>query len=324
MNEKFKRIDKKFILSDSSVNVYGYRLLTSGFQLPQYQKNPIGYYMHRREEGIVLKWEDIAIEDDNVVGYPVINLAHPKGEQLFNEVSNGFLNAASVGHIVVLEHSNDPNLMLPGQTGPTITRWYNKECSLVDIPGNANALTTLYDAQENLLNLSDISTTTLLPIGSITAIAQALALPANASPQLVHESVLQLQHNLSAARTLCATQAQQLLGLEQQLARIEAKATEAELQTILADATTKGKITQAAAQRLATDYATNIPALKELIATLPVYTPISAILSSTKQSDDWTWDDYVKNDPDGKALQHLKQNNPDKYKQLYNLRFGAQ
>lgn len=324
MNEKFKRIDKKFILSDSSVNVYGYRLLTSGFQLSQYQKNPIGYYMHRREEGIVLKWEDIAIEDDNVVGYPVINLAHPKGEQLFNEVSNGFLNAASVGHIVVLEHSNYPDLMLPGQTGPTITRWYNKECSLVDIPGNANALTTLYDAQENLLNLSDISTTTLLPIGSITAIAQALALPANASPQLVHESVLQLQHNLSAARTLCATQAQQLLELEQQLASIEAKASEAELQTILADATTKGKITQAAAQRLATDYATNIPALKELMATLPVYTPLSAILSTTKQSDDWTWDDYVKNDPDGKALQHLKQNNPDKYKQLYNLRFGAQ
>lgn len=314
MNEKFKRIDKKFILSDSSVNVYGYRLLTSGFQLSQYQKNPIGYYMHRREEGIVLKWEDIAIEDDNVVGYPVINLAHPKGEQLFNEVSNGFLNAASVGHIVVLEHSNYPDLMLPGQTGPTITRWYNKECSLVDIPGNANALTTLYDAQENLLNLSDISTTALLPMGSITAIAQALALPANASPQLVHESVLQLQHNLSAARTLCATQAQQLLELEQQLASIEAKASEAELQTILADATTKGKITQAAAQRLATDYATNIPALKELMATLPVYTPLSAILSTTKQSDDWTWDDYVKNDPDGKALQHLKQNNPDKYK----------
>src|SRR4051812_37015526 len=156
MIEKFKKTDRQYVLSDSSVNEYGFRLLTSGYQLTTFQKNPIGYYMHRREDGIALKWDDLHIEDDTITGVPVINLSNARGEQTCDEAENGFLNAASMGHIVVVEYSTDPELMLPGQTGPTITKWYNKECSLVDIPGNCNALTKLYDAQENELNLLDM------------------------------------------------------------------------------------------------------------------------------------------------------------------------
>jgi hypothetical protein len=97
------------------------------------------------------------VNGDVITGKPVINLMNGRGEQTWSEVENGFLNAASVGHIVVLEYSMERELMLPGQTGPTITKWYNKECSLVDIPGNCNALTKLYDAQENELNLMDMN-----------------------------------------------------------------------------------------------------------------------------------------------------------------------
>ncbi len=138
-----KQINKKFVLSDSTVNEYGFRLLSSGYQLGEFQKNPIGYYMHQRDGGVVVKWCDMCMDDDQITAYPEINLSNTRGQQTADEVENGFLNAASVGHIVVLEYSNDPELMLPGQTGPTITKWYNKECSLVDIPGNYNALTQL-------------------------------------------------------------------------------------------------------------------------------------------------------------------------------------
>ena len=157
MTEKFKKIDRQYVLSDSTVNEYGFRLLTSGYQIDSFQKNPIGYYMHRREDGIALKWDDLHIEDDKILGTPIINLSNGRGEQTCSEAENGFLNAASVGHIVVLEYSMDKEMMLPGQTGPTITKWYNKECSMVDIPGNQNALTLLYDAQENELNLADLN-----------------------------------------------------------------------------------------------------------------------------------------------------------------------
>lgn len=107
MSDKLKKAERSYVLSDSSVNEYGFRLLTSGYEIESFRKNPIGYYMHKREDGIVLKWEDLRIEEDQVLGVPVINLVNARGEQTLQEVENGFLNAASVGHIVVLEYSLD-------------------------------------------------------------------------------------------------------------------------------------------------------------------------------------------------------------------------
>jgi hypothetical protein len=152
---KFKKIDKEFLLSDSSLNCYSFRLLTSGYQLADYKKNPIGYRMHNREDGVVVKWEDLRVDGDKVYGKPVINLSNAKGQQTVEEIENGFLNAASVGHLVALEISKDPKDYLEGQQGPTIKKWYNRECSLVDIPGNYNALTDLVDANDKPINLAD-------------------------------------------------------------------------------------------------------------------------------------------------------------------------
>jgi hypothetical protein len=152
------KIDKEYLLTDSTVNSYGFRLLTSGYQMPEFAKNPIGYFMHGtpefpREAGVLVSWTDLRLDGDKVYGKPDINMNHPRGTRSFDEVKNGFLNAASCGHFVVLEASEDPALMLPGQTGPTITKWFNRECSLVDIPGNFNAL-VLYDKEGNEINLS--------------------------------------------------------------------------------------------------------------------------------------------------------------------------
>jgi len=109
--------------------------------------------MHDREGGVICRWEDLAIVGDKIVGKPVINLSNERGQQTVEEIENEFLNGASVGHIVALEFSEDPKDMLPGQYGPTITKWYNRECSLCDVPGNMNAL-ALYDKEGNVINLS--------------------------------------------------------------------------------------------------------------------------------------------------------------------------
>jgi len=42
MTEKFKKAGRQYVLSDSSVNEYGFRLLTSGYQIESFRKNPIG------------------------------------------------------------------------------------------------------------------------------------------------------------------------------------------------------------------------------------------------------------------------------------------
>lgn len=183
----FKKIDKRFLLTDNTLNCYSYRLLTSGYQIEEFKRNPIGYYMHNREDGVLVKWEDFEIENDRVYAKPVINLNHPRGQQIVSEIENGFLNAASVGHIVALEQSDDTSLKLPGQTNPTVTKWYNRECSIVDVPGNYNALAQLYDKKgQVLMDLSDTKRSFNLSNTNLRSqIIKLLSLPDNLTDEQI-------------------------------------------------------------------------------------------------------------------------------------------
>ncbi len=329
MTEKFKKIDRQYVLSDSSVNVYGFRLLTSGYQLDAFRKNPIGYYMHRREDGIALKWEDLKVEDDQVLGTPVINCANARGQQTCDEAENGFLNAASVGHIVVLEYSTDPELMLPGQTGPTITKWYNKECSLVDIPGNCNALTALYDAQENEIKLMDLSTPASLLHSStsttLPALTAALSLSNSANEDAVLEAVKNLSTKAAVLELENGTLRAEKLTLQGQLDDLHTTRTAQEVSALLDRALEDRKITVALRQRLAADYAGNPAALKELIAAMPAYRSIAENLKARQDNSEaqWEWDDYEKNDPTGKKLKELRAADPTRYKCIFDKKFAA-
>lgn len=152
----FKKINKEFVLSDSSVNVYGFRLLTSGYVMDEFVKNPIGYYMHTPDDGVLMRWEDIRLDGDRIIGKPSINMLHPRGDRTATEIEEGFLNAASMGKICVLEYTLEDNPDDAENPVLVATRWYNKECSIVDNPGNRNAM-KLEDANGNDINLSDIS-----------------------------------------------------------------------------------------------------------------------------------------------------------------------
>jgi hypothetical protein len=330
MVEKCKKIDRQYVLSDSSVNEYGFRLLTTGYQLEDFRKNPIGYYMHRREDGIVLKWEDLQVTDDTIVGTPVINLSNGRGEQTCAEAENGFLNAASVGHIVVLEYSMDKEMMLPGQTGPTITKWYNKECSLVDIPGNCNALTRLYDAQENELNLADLNIVTpilksLLP-NVINDLRGALELSADADGQTIILKVQELVNKATELHEQHKTLQADNLALKDELAQVNSEAAKAEISTILQRALEDKKITVELSNKLSADYAMNPEGLRSLVAAMPAYRSIAEHLShrhTDKEEAQWLWDDYEKSDPTGKKLKDLRANDPARYKELFDEKFNA-
>ena len=329
MTEKFKKIGREYVLSDSSVNVYGFRLLTSGYQLDAFQKNPIGYYMHRREDGIALKWEGLRIEDDRIVGTPVINLSNTRGAQTCDEAENGFLNAASVGHIVVLAYSTEPELMLPGQTGPTITKWYNKECSLVDIPGNYNALATLYDEQENELNLLDLGApiTLLRGIenGALAQMQNILGLPAD-----VTGSALVAAIEGAAAKANVLEQENLVLRDERQsflrqIDELNHAGERNEINNLLDRALEDKKITIRLRERLASDYANNAKGLKEILAAMPAYQSIAEHLKAKQEHTQagWRWDDYEKNDPSGKKLKELRASDPARYKELFDKKFAA-
>ncbi|MES2701857.1 MAG: phage protease [Bacteroidota bacterium] len=330
MTETFKKIERQYVLSDSSVNEYGFRLLTAGYQLEAFRKNPIGYYMHRREDGIVLKWEDLRIEDDKVVATPVINLANGRGAQTCNEAENGFLNAASVGHIVVLEYSTEPDMMLPGQTGPTITKWYNKECSLVDIPGNCNALTRLYDAQENEINLADLGgnvpTIKLIQQQPLREVCKALDLAHDATDTTVVAAVTELAARNGVLDTENKVLLDDKYALQQQLDEINTLRAKNEVAALLDRALEDKKVTVELRGKLADDYANNAPGLKSLLGAMPAYRSIAEMLKAStgdKAELQWQWDDYEKNDPTGGKLKSLRAQDPVRYKELFDKKFAG-
>lgn len=326
MTPTYQKINKDYQLSDSSVNVYGFRLLTEGYLAEEFRKNPIGYYMHQRQDGIALKWEDIRIEGDKILGSPVVNLSNARGAQTLQEAQDGFLNAASMGHIVIVEQSTDPALMLPNQTGPTITKWYNKECSLVDIPGNVNALVNLYDQQGQLLQGADLA---------------AFQLPTYPNEWQLLDALLQLEGPHQAPRTLAAVQhmLDQHADTLQQLA--DAQSTIQTLQTeqlkwaqdqqksrvehMLNEALIDKKITVALQQQLAKDYAQNADGLTILLKAMPAYRSMATMLADTanQQQLQWSWDDYEQHDPTGQKLAQLKAEQPEHYKSLFQQKFQA-
>lgn len=318
MAGKLKKADKKYILSDSSVNCYGFRLLTDGYLADEYARNPIGYYMHQREGGVVVRWEDLCTDGDCITGYPVINLSNERGAQTLEEVESGFLNAASMGHIVVLEWSMEPSLMLPGQTGPTITKWYNKECSLVDVPGNSNAVTALYDAGNNPITLADLTLKTTTPIGltkplitetNLNGFTDVLQLTGTTNIAELSDAIIALNNRASAAEANLA-------------ALIQATANK-DINHLLDKALDEKKITVQLKATLERDYQGKPVELAELLAAMPRYVSISQMLRAEAVTDEakWTWADYELNDPSGHKLALMRDQDPARYADLYEQRF---
>jgi hypothetical protein len=333
MTEQFKKIDKEYVLSDSTVNEYGFRLLTDGYQLPEFQKNPIGYYMHQRDKGVALKWDDLKVDGDVLWGKPVINLLNERGAQTCAEVENGFLNAASVGHIVVLDYSTDADQMLPGQTGPTITRWYNKECSLVDIPGNGNALTRLYDAQENEMNLADMTQPrpilNNLHLHLTRELNKALNLNADADGAAMLNALKTMAENVATAKEIALENV--LLrsdkdAVQTQLDTLNAAHTKYEIAALLKRALEDGRVTVLLKEKLVADYAGKPQELKSLLSAMPAYRSIADHLKQTARDNaaqEWSWDDFETKDPAGNKLRELKADNPERYQQIFKEKFAS-
>jgi len=161
---------KKFLCSDDSVNVYGFRVITSGIQLKNFKKNPVGFFNHNTGDnfwnndpnyrGPIIRWEEIATEDNKLFATPVFDTDDPVGKDLNNKVEKDFIRAASIGFRII-ETSNDPSLMEKGQTRPTITKCELMEISVVDIPANKNSL-ALFDAEGKKIKMDEATLNTTL------------------------------------------------------------------------------------------------------------------------------------------------------------------
>jgi hypothetical protein len=331
---KTKKIDKKFLITDSTINVYGFRLLTEGYLKAEFEKNPIGYYMHDREDGVVVRWEDLSLEGDKVYGKPVINLSNERGQQTVDEIENGFLNGASVGHIVALEYSEDPSMMLPGQTGPTVTKWYNRECSLVDVPGNMNAL-CLYDKEGNVINLADFKNKTHSNMKQIFLSAAQLAMIPNLKANPEQADVDQAFNDLVAAAQKATTLETQLSAAKNENTRLVAENTtlkqageDKAVTDLLAKALNEEKkITKEIHDLFAVQYKGKSVELKAVLDLMqPIGGAVKNLLDKTKQAGasgkKFEGKTFEQLDTEG-LLEDLKAEDPDKFFDMWKENFGT-
>lgn len=327
MANKFKKIDREFLLTDSSVNVYSYRLLTSGYLLDKFKKNPIGYKMHLRDDGVVVKWEDFRVDGDKVFAKPVVNLSNPKGQQVADELENGFLNAASVGHIVALEISTDPADYLPDQKGPTIKKWFNRECSLVDIPGNYNALADLFDENDNKINLADFNTPQLKAMKQVFLTPEQITklnLKADPTQQDVDAVITNLMAEAAKVPDLTArlqTAETAKTKAENELVEFKKTALTQQVKDLVAKGLADKKLTKELGEKLEKQFDGKPDELKDLIDAMPAYQSVTKQIT-TAGAEDLSAKTWAELDKAGQ-LENLKAKAPETFYQKYEQHFGV-
>ena len=133
-------------ITNDRLNSYGSRVLTSGLDVKQYERNPVLLYMHER--GKVIGYvKDLEKTDSEVTGELVFDEASELSIRCKKQWDFGSLKMVSAG-LDIVELSDDPLLLLEGQTSPTVTKSKLYEVSLVDIGANDDAIVLKKDGQQ--------------------------------------------------------------------------------------------------------------------------------------------------------------------------------
>lgn len=120
-----------FVISDESVNSYGYIVKTDGIDTTAFERNPVMLYMHERKT-VVGRWENIRKDGVKLLADAVFDESTELGRTVKKQVEEGFLRSASIGVDIVEEKE------INGVK--TVTKSVLFEVSIVDIPANQNAL----------------------------------------------------------------------------------------------------------------------------------------------------------------------------------------
>lgn len=138
---------KRIRISNENLNCYGTWVKTDGADCTQFEKNPVLLYMHWR--GVIIgNIRNFKVENGEITGEPYFDEVREESKIAKQQYDKGTLVMCSA-NFDVLELSEDPAMLKPGQTRPTVTKSKLVEVSMVDIGGNDDALVMLsYQGQE--------------------------------------------------------------------------------------------------------------------------------------------------------------------------------
>lgn len=190
---------KTFILHDDSVNTYRFRMLTSGANLEEFQRNPVMFLHHKDYDLPIGRWENIRVEGNQILADAVFDEEDEQALKVKGKVDRNFVRMASIGAWAPEQISDDPALKLPGQEGPTVTKWTVREASIVAIGANHNAM-----------RMYDRTTGEQIDISDSDAVLRMMDLITIKTDNMENlKTILKLQDNASAADVEAAVQAMQ-------------------------------------------------------------------------------------------------------------------
>lgn len=223
---------KRIVISDESVNCYGTWISTEGMDISQYEKNPVLLWMHWR--GVIIGCiKDIRKEDGRVTGEPWFDEVREESKLAKAQWEKGTLRMASAC-VDVVEVSDAPEHVKPGQYRAAVTRSKLTEVSMVDIGGNDNALPLVLSFRGEELKLASGEECDFLPLlhnnpnkdekMDFKAIALKLGLPESATENEILSAIEVLLGYKTANEQLRQEKEQmQLAGIT---AAVEAAVTE--------------------------------------------------------------------------------------------------
>lgn len=152
---------KRIRISNETLNCFGTWVKTDGVDLEQFRRNPVMLWMHWR--GIIIgNIRDLKVEGAEITGEPYFDEVRDESKQAKQQWDKGTLKMCSP-YFEIVESSDDPVLLKPGQTRPTITRCRLMEVSMVDMGGNDDNIVMLsYRGDE--LKLATGEDCTALPL----------------------------------------------------------------------------------------------------------------------------------------------------------------
>lgn len=189
----------KFIVNTENVNSYGYRILTEGIDITQYERNPVVLYMHNRGEhkptgDEIIGKARLAKENDILYAYITFDSTNQFASKIEGKVAGGFMNMCSMWADPI-ETTLDPKLALPGQQYETVTKCKLIEISIVDIGGNDDALRLSAGSNKHKLQLLNQN-----KMSELKTIALALGKGADSSESTVLEAVNTIKLSLETEK----------------------------------------------------------------------------------------------------------------------------
>jgi len=323
---------KRIVISDESINSYGFWVMTDGIDLSAFLKNPVMLWNHNRgglgvtsDQLPIGIWKDLRIENGVLTGEPVFDENDEFAVKIKQKYESGILNACSIG-FAPLEWSDAPEMLKEGQKVATVTRCRLLEISICDIPSNANATVVLYDDDNKVINLSDLPNKAIGPKinnNMPKEIALTLGLDENASPQACVNAITELKSEIASHEATRQNLEEENRQMRLRLKAIDDAAAEAQKQEVvnlLDDAVKSGRIDATARPKFEKLFELDHEAAKTALAALPERKPMEAKPAGTGDSDlcKMSWDELDKTD----RLLELKTKYPEIYQQKFNEKFN--